>query len=83
MFQRKDKESVKRQRELLTLLKELEFIQKEMDVSDANYREADNSDILDAIIYERAAARARYSYLLKEIRKYEEEKAKKDLTSRT
>ena len=42
------------------------------EISDAGFNEVNDADLLEAIIYERSALRARYSFLLKELRRIQE-----------
>lgn len=79
---KKDKESIRHERELSVLRKELTELQEALMVAEANYTVAESDEIIEAIIYDRAAAMARYSHLMKEIRRLENEKSKKSLTSR-
>ena len=51
---------------------ELREISEALETADAGFNEVSDDDLLEAIIYERSALRARYSYLLKELRRMQE-----------
>ena len=51
---------------------ELREITEALEISDAGFNEVNDEDLLEAIIYERSALRARYSFLLKELRRIQE-----------
>lgn len=73
---KKDRETIRYERELSVLREELAALQEALRVAEANYTIAESDEIIEAIIYDRAAAMARYSHLMKEIRRLEDEKAK-------
>lgn len=52
---------------------ELREIKDAIDIADAGFNEVSDDDLIEAMIFERSALRARYSYLLKELRKLENE----------
>ena len=52
---------------------ELREISDAIDIADAGFNEVSDDDLIEAMIFERSALRARYSYLLKELRKLESE----------
>lgn len=54
-----------------TLTEELREIKTAIDTADAGFNEVSDDDLIEAVIFERSALRARYSYLLKELRKLE------------
>lgn len=51
------------------ILEELKQISEAIEIADAGFNEVADADLLEAIIYERSALRARYSFLLKELRR--------------
>lgn len=53
------------------LTEELREIKTAIDTADAGFNEVSDDDLIEAVIFERSALRARYSYLLKELRKLE------------
>lgn len=71
---KKDKEQIIKNKQLALLKSELERVREVLRIADANYSIAESDEIIEAIIYDRAAAMARYSHLIKEIRRYEDEK---------
>ena len=52
-----------------SISQELREISEAIETADAGFNEISDSDLLEAVIYERSALRARYSYLLKELRR--------------
>ena len=52
---------------------EIRAVTEALAASDSGYNEVDDEYLLEAIIYERSALRARYSYLLKELRRLQSE----------
>lgn len=53
------------------ITEELRVIKEAIDTADAGFNEVSDDDLIEAIIYERSALRARYSYLIKELKKLE------------
>lgn len=67
---RKNKK-LKRER-IKEISEEIREISEALEISDAGFNEVNDADLLEAIIYERSALRARYSFLLKELRRIQE-----------
>ena len=53
------------------IAEELREMKDAIDVADAGFNEVSDDDLIEAMIFERSALKARYSYLLKELRKLE------------
>lgn len=51
---------------------EIREISAALEIADAGFNEVSDDDLLEAIIFERSALRARYSFLLKELRRIQE-----------
>lgn len=54
------------------ITEELRVIKEAIDTADVGFNEVSDDDLIEAIIYERSALRARYSYLIKELKKLEQ-----------
>ena len=52
---------------------ELRGITAALEASDAGFNEVSDEDLIEAMIYERSSLRARYSYLIKELKRIEAE----------
>lgn len=52
---------------------EIRDVTEALAASDAKFNEVSDEDLVEAIIYERSALRARYSYLIKVLRRLQEE----------
>lgn len=61
---------------IISVSKELKEISDALEASDAVFNEISDGDLIDAIIFERSALRARYSFLLKELRRLESDEPK-------
>lgn len=48
---------------------EIRRISDAIEIADAAFNEVSDGDLIDALIYERSALRARYSFLIKELRR--------------
>ena len=59
----------RRQAEIDRICGELREIADAIEIADAGFNEVSDGDLLEAMIFERSALRARYSYLLKELRR--------------
>lgn len=68
LFFKRDKVKMARDFRLETLRMELEQAQKALKLAEESFDMVEDGDLCDALIYERAAASARYAHLLKEIR---------------
>ena len=55
-----------------SISEEIKEVSEALAVSDAGFNEVSDDDLLEAIIYERSALRARYSFLIKELRRIQE-----------
>ena len=58
------------------LSEEIRIVTEALENSDAGFNEVSDEDLVEAIIYERSALRARYSYLIKELRRLKNEEIK-------
>lgn len=57
--------------QIRAISEEIREISEALEVADAGFNEVSDDDLLEAIIYERSALRARYSFLIKELRRIE------------
>ncbi len=60
-----------RREQIEAVSEELRRISEELEASDARFNEVSDSDLVEAMIFERSALSARYSYLLKELKRLE------------
>ena len=60
-----------RREQIEAVSEELRHISEELEASDARFNEVSDSDLVEAMIFERSALNARYSYLLKELKRLE------------
>ena len=58
------------------LSEEIRIVTEALENSDAGFNEVSDEDLVEAVIYERSALRARYSYLIKELRRLKNEEIK-------
>lgn len=54
------------------LAEELRKISELIEISEKNFNEIDNEDLIEAAIFDRSALMARYAYLMKELKKIQE-----------
>ena len=54
---------------ILRISEELRELKDAIDIAEASFNEVSDDDLIEDVIFERSALRARYSYLLKELRK--------------
>ena len=73
MMQTAKKRKNRKQEQIKTVSEEIRQIAEAIEASDAGFNEVEDSDLLEAIIYERSSLRARYSYLIKELKRIEAE----------
>ena len=73
MLQTAKKRKNRKQEQIKTVSEEIRQIAEAIEASDAGFNEVEDSDLLEAIIYERSSLRARYSYLIKELKRIEAE----------
>ena len=71
-FTEKRKNSLRAAR-IKAVSEEIRGITEALEVSDACFNEVSDEDLVEAMIFERSALRARYSYLLKELKRLEAE----------
>lgn len=57
--------------QIRAISEEIREVSEALEVADAGFNEVSDDDLLEAIIYERSALRARYSFLIKELRRIE------------
>ncbi len=62
-----------RERAAESVSRELREVSKAIEAADADFNEVSDCDLIEAAIFERSALRARYGYLLKELRRLEGE----------
>ena len=60
-----------RREQIEAVSEELRRISEELEASDARFNEVSDSDLVETMIFERSALSARYSYLLKELKRLE------------
>lgn len=70
---RKDRETAKLIRRLEAMTNEIKAVSEAIELADRCFNEVDDSDLTEALIYDRSALLARYSYLIKEVKKLEGE----------
>lgn len=78
LFYKKDKAKLARNFQLETLKMELEQAQKALKLAEESFDMVEGDDLCDALIYERAAASARYAHLIKEIKMLSAEMAREN-----
>ena len=67
------KRKSRRDDKIRAVSEELRRITAALEASDAGFNEVSDEDLIEAMIYERSALRARYSYLIKELKRIEAE----------
>lgn len=78
LFFRRDKAKLARDFQLETLKAELEQAGKALKLAEESFDMVEGEDLCEALIYERAAASARYAHLLKEIKMLSAETAREN-----
>ncbi len=78
LFFRRDKARLARDFQLETLKAELEQAGKALKLAEESFDMVEGEDLCEALIYERAAASARYAHLLKEIKMLSAETAREN-----
>ncbi len=61
-----------RKQKLLSIESDIKEISDAIKVAESCFNEVSDDDLLDAIIYDRAALEARYNYLIRELKALEE-----------
>lgn len=67
------KRKSRRDDKIRAVSEELRRITAALEASDAGFNEVSDEDLIEAMIYERSSLRARYSYLIKELKRIEAE----------
>lgn len=70
---KKDREIVRLTRKLNEVTNELKTVSEAIALADKCFNEVDNDDLTEALIYDRSALLARYSFLIKEAKRLETE----------
>lgn len=68
---KKDREVARLTRKLETVTKEIKTVSEAIALADKCFNEVDNEDLTEALIYDRSALLARYSFLIKEAKRLE------------
>lgn len=63
------KKTSKKEAERLKITEDLEKIAELIELSEQGFNEISDDDLIDAAIYERSALMARYSFLIKELKR--------------
>ena len=58
-----------KQEQMRAISEEIRIVSDALEAADAGFNEVSDEDLLEAIIYERSALRARYSFLIKELKR--------------
>ncbi len=68
---KKEREIAKASKKLTQISAEIKAVSEAISLADRCFNEVDNEDLTEALIYDRSALSARYSFLIKEAKRLE------------